>query len=143
MGVAMIGVIAMAPFPDIDLHLNVTHRGPTHSIWFAILAGLVYAAILVYSGMGGLSMMETAGVGFASGFVGVIGHMIGDMITPMGVAPLEPVSSYFVGLAWCKSANERVNRGLMQTGVYLFVAAIVLGTVGIDSFIDPFIRILS
>lgn len=105
----------MAPIPDIDIHLNIPHRGPTHSIWFAILAGVVYAAILAYSSVGGLSLLATAGVGFGSGFAGVIGHIAGDMITPMGVAPLEP--------------------GLFQAGVYLIAGAIVLGTVGINGII--------
>jgi len=133
----MIGVISMAPFPDIDLYLNVPHRGPTHSIWFASLVGFVYALILMYSDISQLSLLETFAIGFLSGFVGVIGHMIGDMGTPMGVAPLEPVSSFYVGLGWYASGDKNVNRIAFQVGTFAFVLSVVLGTVGINSLLDP------
>lgn len=142
MGLAMIGVVGMAPIPDIDMQLPIRHRGPTHSVWFAVLAGVVYAIFLLIAGAGDLTLVETASVGFASGVVGVIGHMLGDMITPMGVAPFEPVSSHWVGLGWVKSGDKRVNRYFFQAGVYALTAALVVGTVGVSPFIDPFERLL-
>lgn len=142
MGVAMIGVVSMAPIPDIDLTLPIRHRGPTHSIWFATLIGIVYASLLLYSGVGDLAVVETAVVGFSSGFVGVIGHILGDMITPMGVAPLEPVSSLYIGLGLCSSGNKRVNRGLLQAGAYAFVGAIILATVNISNLLEPITRLI-
>ena len=144
LGYTMVGVIAMAPFPDIDMKIEgIRHRGPTHSVWFAALMGAIYAAVLVIAGTGGLSVVQLAAVGFASGFVGVIGHMLGDIITPMGVAPFEPISSYWKGFGWVKSADKRVNRGFMQAGVYACTAALVLGTVDVATIIDPFMRLLS
>ncbi|MHB9285677.1 metal-dependent hydrolase [Halobacteriales archaeon Cl-PHB] len=137
MGVAMVGVVAMAPIPDIDLKLNIPHRGPTHSVWFALLVGVAYAALLVVAGVGELSLVETASVGALSGVAGVFGHILGDMVTPMGVAPLEPVSSHYVGLGWCNAGDERVNRGLFQAGIYTTAGAVVLGTVGVAPFLDP------
>ena len=89
MGVTMIGVISMAPFPDIDLYLDVPHRGPTHSIWFASLVGFVYALILMYSDISHLSLLETIAIGFLSGFVGVIGHMIGTWVHQWASLPLN------------------------------------------------------
>lgn len=142
MGYTMIGVIAMAPFPDIDMQLPIKHRGPTHSVWFAVLMGIVYAAFLVFAGTGELTAQQLAAVGFGSGFIGVMGHMLGDMITPMGVAPLEPLSSYWKGLGWVNAGDKRANRVLMQAGVYAFGAAIILGAVDLSTFVDPIARIL-
>lgn len=143
MGVAMIGVVSMAPIPDIDMQLPIRHRGPTHSIWFAILVGVVYAAFLVYAGFGELTLVETATVGFLSGFVGVLGHILGDVITPMGVAPFEPVSPLYLCLKLTTAGDPDVNRGFLKAGSYAFVIAIILGTVDIYTFVDPFLRILS
>lgn len=139
MGLAMVGVVSMAPIPDVDLHLPIKHRGPTHSVWFAIGVGATYAAILTYTGFGDLTILETASIGFASGALGVLGHIVGDMVTPMGVAPFEPVSSYWVGLGMCKSGDERVNRRLLEFGSTAFVVAIVLGTVDPSRILKPFL----
>lgn len=142
MGFMLIGVAGMAPIPDIDMRLPIPHRGPTHSVWFAILVGVIYAAVLVLAGTGELELAALAGVGLISGFIGVIGHMLGDMITPMGVAPFEPMTSNWIGLGWVKSGDKRINRYFMQAGAYSMTAALLVGTVGVSSFIEPFSSLL-
>ena len=59
-----IGVAALAMLPDYDQKVpGVDHRGPTHTVWFAVVVGVV-----------------TIG-----------SHIAADALTPAGVRPFAPV----------------------------------------------------
>ena len=85
--------------PDYDTKTRlVKHRGFTHTVWFAGLFGIVTAVaayfvpnIFGFADFYALTMPEVALVGLAGSF-GVMTHLAGDVITPMGVRPFDPIS---------------------------------------------------
>jgi inner membrane protein len=72
-----------------------------------------------------------------------MGHNLADMLTPMGVAPFEPLSSWYRGFGLCRAGNQYVNESLFKIGVFAFSIAVVVGTVGIHTFSEPFIGVLN
>jgi len=92
--VAVAGVMSL--LPDIDhpkaiisgytpgvghaTRLFVSHRGGTHTVLFA-------AAIMALMLLAGLPIPITAAAG-----VGIVSHLVADMLTPQGVPLLIPVS---------------------------------------------------
>ena len=135
-----LGIIAMAFWsfaPDIDERISIPHRGPTHSIVAAVVAGLLTAVACVYLaaiGVGGdvglvigtsiPPSLAAAGFGFVIGALGVVGHLLGDVVTPMGIRPWWPFSKRSYSLGLVPAANRRVNEGLSFVGVIAFVGAL-------------------
>lgn len=93
--------------PDIDMKLKNTlpikHRGITHTVWFALFLGCLSLAgstitlyyLSVVENVSVLSFTEQAiVVGYITGITifGVLTHFVGDIITPMGLRPYQPVS---------------------------------------------------
>jgi len=85
--------------PDYDTKTRlVKHRGFTHTVWFAGLFGIGTAVAAYYvphvfgfAGFYALTTPEIALVGLAGSF-GVMTHLAGDVITPMGIRPFDPIS---------------------------------------------------
>ena len=122
--------VAGAMIPDWDQRVPfISHRGPTHTVWFALLVGAVYAAIGAALG----SSVGVAGValfGLVGGTVGVatiVGHLLGDVLTPMAVRPFKPMSSASYSLDIVKAANPIANYALLVVGVAVVVAAVGAG----------------
>lgn len=118
--------LVMGISPDIDIHVaEFAHRGVTHTIWGALFAGIVLAAIafcfepLALTGRG-----EEAFYGFITGFVGVSCHLIGDVITPMGIKFLYPVVSYSHTFDLVDAHNQSANLALLVLGVITFQTAV-------------------
>lgn len=135
-----LGLVAMAVWsfaPDIDMQLPIRHRGPTHSLGAAVLAGLITATAAVYflaNGADGLvqtipTYIAAIAFGFTIGFVGVIGHLVGDAMTPMGIRPWQPYSNrkYTWNLVYAK--DKRANQGLSMIGAVALTGAIFLSTI--------------
>ncbi len=145
-----LAVIAFSStFPDIDMRLKnwtpIKHRGITHTIWFAFFIGIMTApfafAFAFYShSVAGLyfsSMVDvyvfTAFIAFL-GWYGTISHFLGDIITPTGLRPLEPVSSKrfrYVMTVWgqeSKAANMYWNYAFYISGVISIIFAFVFGS---------------
>lgn len=106
--------VGVANVPDLDQPLpRLRHRGPTHTVWFAVLVGLV-------AGIGTELLVPATPVAFAFGFVvgtcGILAHLAGDVVTPMGISPFAPVWRYHVTLEWFKSKHSRINRALLLVG---------------------------
>lgn len=119
--------VGLANLPDIDQPLPwVRHRGPTHTIWFAVLVGLL-------AGIGTGSVVDSTPVafqfGFAVGTCSILAHLAGDIVTPMGISPFAPLSRFHVTLDWFKSKNSRINRSVFLLGSGALLASLGL-TVG-------------
>ncbi|MFB6091556.1 MAG: metal-dependent hydrolase [Haloquadratum sp.] len=125
----------LAMLPDVDQRVpGLSHRGPTHSLAFAILVGAVFAsagvALRSAAADGGAtvaSRLSIAALGFFVGALAVVAHLLGDVLTPAGVAFFWPVSdrTYSVG-AW-RADNAVANYGLFAAGVFATGAAAYLG----------------
>ena len=61
-------------------------------------------------------------VGFCVGSGGICLHLLGDMITVIGVRPYLPFSRRKVTLTSLRAANSLVNRGLFSCGVLVNMA---------------------
>lgn len=134
---AMLGAVlavGTATLPDVDQPLaRVRHRGPTHTVWFALLVGLV-------AGAGTALVLPSTPAAFRFGLVvgtgGVLAHLAGDVVTPMGISPLAPVVRTHVTLDWFASKDARINRTLLLVGSAALLASLVL-TVGRSAGIAP------
>ncbi|WP_455449735.1 metal-dependent hydrolase [Natrinema thermotolerans] len=124
---ALVGAVvalAAANLPDLDQPLpRISHRGPTHTVWFAVLVGLV-------AGVGTALAVPATPAAFAVGFLigccGILAHLAGDIVTPMGISPFAPLWRAHVTLEWFKSKNERINRGFLLTGTVALSASLLV-----------------
>lgn len=128
---AAVGV-ALAPVPDVDSYApRMTHRGFTHSVWFAAVVGAGAAG--AFAGSGDLvAAPSTAGLaafGFAVGTTAILSHLAADALTPMGVAPFAPVVGRRYSLGVTRSADPVANRRLLLLGMGVAATTAVAGTV--------------
>jgi len=140
-----LGLVAMAVWsvaPDVDVPLPIPHRGPTHSVVAAGVAGAVTAAITVVLTSAGVAGHPAAGasspgssqvaavaVGAYVGAGGVIGHLLGDVLTPKGIRPWWPLSDRKYTFEVVLASNKRANRALVVTGVSAVVCVTLLAEV--------------
>lgn len=118
---------AVATLPDIDLIFEkryVRHRTVTHNLLFASVMGVIIGVFLFY----GTKSMLWFGLGFSSGFLAVVTHLVGDSFNHMKFKPLYPFSHKLIAFELCYSSDRKVNDSLMIAGtisffVYLFVAS--------------------
>lgn len=112
-------ISSTASIPDIDIKYNfIQHRGITHTVWFGILFG-IFCSVLTFLFIYGVNQSQilliennvdvTEMFGFLSegsifsesmaiqlimyhfflGFITIIFHLIGDVITPAGLRPFS------------------------------------------------------
>ncbi len=125
-GAVMVGT---ATLPDCDHRLPlVEHRGPTHSLAFALLVGgvLAVAGSALAPAVDGVLGLDPAVLGFALGTLSVSTHLLGDVLTPMGIRPLWPLSRRRYSLNLTPAKNRVANYGLFALGV-LATAVTVVG----------------
>ena len=108
--------VAVSTLPDADEFLPLDHRGPTHTVWF------VAACALVASGLGAVAgpavdrpAVLPAVAGAAVG-LSLVSHLLADVVTPMGVRPLYPVSSWHHSFEVTPARNPRANAALFGLG---------------------------
>lgn len=127
----LVGVLALGVSPDVDLYLaGVPHRGVTHSVLAAaVAAGVValLACLLRPRGMG--STVGAARSGAAVGGLGVLSHLLGDVITPMGIRPFLPLSDTTYTLSLVYAADPRANAALLVAGVAVYTSAVSLARI--------------
>ena len=126
--------VGVANVPDLDQPLpRIRHRGPTHTVWFAVLVGLV-------AGLGTALLVPAQPVAFRFGFVvgtgAILAHLAGDVVTPMGISPFAPVWRYHVTLEWFKSKNSRINRAFLLVGSIALFASLLV-TMGLSAVAAP------
>lgn len=142
-GIGMAAIGAWSFLPDIDMGLPIRHRGPTHSIVFAAFAGLITAVAFGYLftastfQLGGpvaagsaIGLLVVLAAGFTLAFLGVLGHIIGDVLTPMGVQPWWPRSGRAYSLDLVLAADKEANKQLSFIGALALTIALVIGEVG-------------
>lgn len=125
--------VALSTVPDLDHQLPVIeHRGPTHTVVFAVLVGAGLAAttsILVASP----SPIADAGFvafGFLVGTVSISSHLLADALTPMGIRPFWPLSGRRYTFDLTTAANPIANYGLLVLGIVAVLAgAAIVATV--------------
>ncbi|WP_435358180.1 metal-dependent hydrolase [Haloarchaeobius sp. DFWS5] len=121
-------VLGLTPLPDYDLRVPfIPHRGPTHSFVFAAFVGAVVGAAGFYGAPQlGLDPQTLGTFGFAMGAFAIVGHLAGDVITPMGIEPFWPLSSKNFSLRLTTADNRFWNWGLLTLGVFVTVVTVGL-----------------
>lgn len=135
----MVGMGFWSIAPDVDLSLPIPHRGPTHTFLAAGVAGVLTAVVSLYlasTGGGGggelvirspiLAHVTAAIFGFFIGFLGVISHLVGDVVTMAGIHPWRPFSERKHGMQLVLAKDKRVNQGLMTLGSVAMAVALVM-----------------
>ncbi|WP_121823467.1 metal-dependent hydrolase [Halostella salina] len=121
-------MVATATLPDCDHRLPlVEHRGPTHSVPFALLVGAGFGVVgsVVAPAVDGALGVDPAAFGFAIGCLSVATHLLGDVLTPMGIRPLWPVSDRRYTLNLTHAKNPLANYGLFALGVLATAVTLV------------------
>lgn len=115
-------VVSVTMVPDWDTHVGwLTHRGPTHTVWFALLVGAVLGALVVLDGRRrGHDPPTVAGLGVWAAGLGtfsVLAHLVADALNPVGLRPFYPVSNRHVTLDLVPPGDPLVNFGLLAAGL--------------------------
>ena len=135
-------VFVIEPIPDRDQRMPfLKHRGFSHTIGFAVLVGAILGAlgwfigdrafVLIgelltgngYSEIGSDVVSSRSAVdesffavfGFGAGAFAILAHLVGDVLTPMGIRPFWPLSSRSFSLS-LTSAKNPVANGLLLLG---------------------------
>ncbi|WP_200530375.1 metal-dependent hydrolase [Halorubrum sp. LN27] len=139
-GLAVLGAavaVAFATVPDLDHRLPVAHRGPTHTVGFVVATGAVVAVAggLVFPASGGTDLLASGGFAlpawtpaFAGGVatLSLCSHVAADVITPMGIRPFRPLSTWHVTFDLTPAANPRANRLFLGLGVAALALSVAL-----------------
>jgi inner membrane protein len=122
-------MLALAPLPDYDLRVPfVEHRGPTHTLAFALIVGAVLGGASYVSAPAlGLDPRVAGVAGAFVGTYGIVAHLVGDVLTPAGIAPFWPVSSRNYSLSVTRADSTVANIALLALGVFVTVVAAVVG----------------
>jgi inner membrane protein len=122
--------VGLAMVPDVDQKLpNVPHRGPTHTVRFAVGVAAVTG---ILGGVLGFTVTSqwflVAGTGVYMALVGGItigSHIAADALTPMGVTPFGDDRHYSYDL-W--NADSTIgNYALLGLGILSTAIALVIG----------------
>ncbi len=122
--------LVAARLPDLDQRLPfVPHRGPTHTIWFALVLGLG-AMVAGQSILPEGPVLVQTGVAAILAF-GVVTHLVSDAVTPAGVRPFWPVWDRSISLPLCRAEDPVANwilfvGGLLALGTVLTATNITL-----------------
>ena len=123
----------LGPLPDLDTYTGrIDHRGPTHTVWFAFGVGLLVAlAVGVILGDRYISSHSLPPLETASWFGGVatlaiLGHLLGDLITPMGLWPFRPLSDWHHTVDLTPSKSPRANRLCFAVGAAMLTATLIV-----------------
>ncbi|MFC6732859.1 MULTISPECIES: metal-dependent hydrolase [unclassified Haladaptatus] len=114
-------MLAFSTLPDIDIKTPlIPHRGPTHTILFALLVG---------AGLGWVALRLTtpilAGFAFGVGVLSIASHLLADWITPMGIKPFWPFSRRRYSLDLTTAKNPVANYLLLGLGVFVTAVSVL------------------
>ena len=117
-----------ARLPDVDQRLPfVPHRGPTHTIWFALVLGL--GAMVAFQAVipEGPLLVRT-GVACVLSF-GVLTHLASDAITPAGVRPFWPIWNRSIALPLCRAEDPVANWLLFVGGLFAIAGVLTASNI--------------
>ena len=133
-GIAVLGAVgagAIAMVPDYDQKIpGISHRGITHTVWFAALVGIVLGIAGMLVGLRSEGVIAAIGLG---GFVAIVGtgtilsHIAADALTPMGVEPFAPIRDDHYTYDVTRASNPLANYGLLAMGVVATGLALAAG----------------
>jgi inner membrane protein len=108
--------------PDVDLYIaEVAHRGVTHTVWAALAVGVVLGAVAwVAEPFALVDRREESFYGFLTGTLGTCCHLLGDIITPMGIEPLSPILAQSHTFDLVYAHNRPANVIMLVVGVMAF-----------------------
>lgn len=122
-----LGLAALVPFalaPDVDLYVaGLAHRGPTHTVW-AVLASGVVGGVLGAGALDSRMGRDRLWFGAVVGVLGTGSHLVGDVLTPMGLVPFAPGLDATYTLDLVRSADPAANDVLFGAGVALLAVAV-------------------
>jgi inner membrane protein len=127
-GAAAAGGLSM--LPDYDQRVpGLNHRGPTHTVWFALLVALVLGILggLAGRSTGPLAVVGLAVFGVALGFLTIGSHVLADALTPAGVRPFAPYRDRHYTYDLARASNPIANYALLAVGVIAVLVAFSLG----------------
>jgi len=125
---AFVGGAAMlwlAMLPDWDHRVPVlSHRGPTHTLAFALLVGAAGAG----AGVGLATVLDGGRAtfvpfGFGIGVLAILAHLLADALTPAGVPLLWPLSGREFSVYLTRADNTLANYVLLAVGICATAAA--------------------
>ena len=123
-------VVGTTMVPDYDRRVDwLEHRGPTHTVWFALVFGVVTGLLAAAVGpfVLGLDAVPVFALGFVFGAFAVVVHIAADALTPDGVRPFAPLSeaTYAIEVQFATSAPG--NYALLGVGVLVASLAFLVG----------------
>ncbi|OTE98470.1 metal-dependent hydrolase [Halorubrum sp. SD683] len=124
------GVASTAMVPDLDMRVPVVrHRGITHTVWFALLVGVVLGGVGLAAGLqrGLAEALLFGAAAFLFGAVTIVSHILADALTPAGIRPYAPVRDTEYSLDLFTAANPFANYGLLGLGGVVVAVALVAG----------------
>ena len=122
--------VALAMLPDYDQRVpGLPHRGPTHTVWFAVVVGVAIGVLggVVGANLGVLAALGYGVLGFLVGTLTVLSHVAADSLTPMGVRPFEPWSSKRYTVRLVDAGNPIANHVILVLGAAATAGAFALG----------------
>jgi inner membrane protein len=135
--------VVLATAPDIDIYLaGIPHRGVTHTAWAALGLGTVLAVVAgLWTWRRGTKRTAIVTPAFVAGVVAGLTHLLGDVVTPMGISPFHPVVSTTYSLDLVAARNPDANLALLCGGCLAVGGLLVCrrGRVapGIRAHLDP------
>lgn len=126
-----VGSVALATLPDCDHRLPlVAHRGPTHSLAFALVLGAVLgiAGVALGEAIFGIAAATMGAFAFGVGVLAVLSHLAADSITPMGIRPLWPLSRWHYSADIVPAKNPIANYLLLTAGVAAATASLAVAS---------------
>lgn len=130
-------MLGLSMLPDVDHRVpGISHRGPTHSLAFAAAVGGAFAGVghLLGDGASALGVSVALGLfglglpafGFFVGALTVVTHLLADVITPMGVNFLWPLTNSRYSLSLWPAKSRVANYGLFAVGIFVASSALFL-----------------
>jgi len=119
--------LALATLPDVDHRVpGISHRGVTHTVWFALAVGGTVGALaaLLGAGRGPLAGTGVGVFGFAVATASILSHLGADALTPMGITPFAPLRDAHYTYDVTPAKNSLANAALLGLGVAATVAAV-------------------
>lgn len=132
-GAAMAGAVGaglLAMVPDYDQRIpGISHRGLTHTVWFAALVGigLGLTGVAIGANDGMVPAIGLGVFGLLVGTVTILSHIAADALTPMGVEPYAPLRDDHYTYDVARAANPIANYVLLALGVIASGLALVAG----------------
>lgn len=119
-------MVSLATLPDVDTRIpGMTHRGATHTLAFTALVGVVLGFVCAFvAARTPFGHVVGGAYGFGLGVLAVGAHLLGDLLTPAGVAPFWPLSGRRYSLSVTTAADPLWNYALLAAGVLAAFAAV-------------------